>query len=151
MPSVYSLRRTDTYAEWGTMVVLFFEAYVKPYPDDQSSNLAQCLTKKTAFLSHRRSNGMLLTPTQSWRVLCAMRRYSAPICAKCVWHHTIPLKDVAAVIRFLPITYGGHVCVKRCAHIAVDVFGAIPLVFRRICISGAPVNVASSVRTYVRV
>jgi len=47
------------------MIVLFFETYVKPssYPDDQSSNLTQCLTKKTAFVSHWRSNGMLLAPS----------------------------------------------------------------------------------------
>jgi hypothetical protein len=134
------------------MEVLFFAAYVKPstYPDDESSNLAQCFTKKTAFLSHRRSNGMLLTPSLgafSARYVTIRHIYVGNVCVR---HHTIPKKDVTAVNRHsLPSTYGGHGCVKRCANIAVDISGVIPLVFKRICIPRAPVNVASTVRTRV--
>lgn len=53
--------------------------------------------------------------------------------------------------RILPSTCGRHGCVKRCANIAVEVFGVIPLVFRRICLCRPQVNVASSVRTNVTI
>jgi hypothetical protein len=136
------------------MVVLFFAAYVKPstYPDDQSSNSAQCLTKKTEFLSHRRSNGVLLIPSLgAFSAWCVTIRHLY-VRNVSVWHrHAIPQKDVTAVNPHSAQYVRWTRCVKRCANIAVDVFGVIPLVFRLICISRALVNVASSVRAHVTI
>jgi len=108
--------------------------------------------KKTAFLSHRRSNRMLLTPSLGafsarYVTIRHLLVYVGNVCDIIPFHKRMLLQ----LIGILPSTYGGHGCVKRCANIAVDISGVIPLVLRRICIPRAPVNVSSSVRTHVTI
>jgi hypothetical protein len=103
---------------------------------------------------------MLLAPSLgAFSALCVTIRhlYVRNVCVcvcVCVCirhHHAIPQKDVNAVnphsAQYVRWT---RLC-KAMWNIAVDVFGVISLVFRRICTSRAPVNVASSVRTHVTI